>query len=105
MMAGTIYVNVGTVRHAGVTTVAQYQTVSRKHAGEANARGKREDRLLHQRRDAPLPGERERYGHVRQQPRHLLDVVHTAPVTGRRAPAAGLGDHTAWSTRGWEPRV
>ena len=33
----TIYVNVGTVRYAGVTTVAHYKTVNRKHAGQANA--------------------------------------------------------------------
>jgi competence protein ComEC len=35
----TIYVNVGTVRYAGVTTVAHYKTVSRKHTGKANAKG------------------------------------------------------------------
>ena len=35
----TIYVNVGTVRYAGVTTVAHYKTVNRKHTGEANAEG------------------------------------------------------------------
>jgi hypothetical protein len=35
----TIYVNVGTVRYAGVTTVAHYKTVNRKHAGQANAEG------------------------------------------------------------------
>jgi len=35
----TIYVDVGTVRHAGVTTIAHYKTVSRKHTGEANAAG------------------------------------------------------------------
>ena len=35
----TIYVNVGTVRYAGVTTVAHYKTVSRKHTGKANAEG------------------------------------------------------------------
>ena len=62
----TIYVNVGTVRYAGVTTIAHYKTVNRKHAGKGERRGKREDRLLHQRRDARLPGERDRYGHGRQ---------------------------------------
>jgi hypothetical protein len=35
----TVYVNVGTVRYADVTTVAHYRTVSREHAGRANARG------------------------------------------------------------------
>jgi hypothetical protein len=35
----TIYVNVGTVRYAAVTTVAHYKTVNRKHAGKANAEG------------------------------------------------------------------
>jgi hypothetical protein len=35
----TIYVNVGTVRYAAITTVAHYKTVNRKHAGKANARG------------------------------------------------------------------
>ena len=35
----TIYVNVGTVRYAGVTTVAHYKTVNRMHIGEANAEG------------------------------------------------------------------
>ncbi len=35
----TIYVNVGTVRYAGVTTIAHYKTVNRKHAGKANAGG------------------------------------------------------------------
>jgi hypothetical protein len=35
----TIYVNVGTVRHAGVTTVAHYKTVNTKHTGKANAGG------------------------------------------------------------------
>ncbi len=35
----TIYVNVGTVRYAGVTTVAHYKTVNRKHVGKANAGG------------------------------------------------------------------
>ena len=35
----TIYVNVGTVRYAGVTTVAHYKTVNRKHTGKANAGG------------------------------------------------------------------
>src|SRR5271170_1422401 len=34
-----IYVNVGTVRYAGVTTVAHYKTVNRKHTGRANAEG------------------------------------------------------------------
>jgi hypothetical protein len=33
------YVNVGTVRYAGVTTVAHYKTVNRKHTGMANAEG------------------------------------------------------------------
>lgn len=35
----TVYVNVGTVRYAGVTTVAHYKTVNREHAGKANAKG------------------------------------------------------------------
>lgn len=35
----TIYVNVSTVRYAGVTTVAHYKTVNRKHTGKANAQG------------------------------------------------------------------
>ena len=35
----TIYVNVGTVRYAGVTTIAHYKTVHRKHTGKANAGG------------------------------------------------------------------
>jgi hypothetical protein len=35
----TVYVNVGTARYAGVTTVAHYKTVSRKHAGRADAAG------------------------------------------------------------------
>lgn len=35
----TIYVNIGTVRYAGVTTVAHYKTVNREHAGQANAGG------------------------------------------------------------------
>jgi hypothetical protein len=35
----TIYVNVGTVRYADVTTVAHYKTVNRKHTGKANAEG------------------------------------------------------------------
>jgi hypothetical protein len=35
----TIYVNVGTVRHAAVTTVAHYKTLNRKHSGQANAGG------------------------------------------------------------------
>ncbi|MGH3168156.1 MAG: hypothetical protein ACRDN0_20015 [Trebonia sp.] len=35
----TIYVNVATVRNAGVTTVAHYKTVNRKHTGKANAEG------------------------------------------------------------------
>jgi hypothetical protein len=35
----TIYVNVGTVRYAGITTVAHYKTVNRKHTGKANAGG------------------------------------------------------------------
>jgi len=34
-----IYVDVGTVRYAGVTTVAHYRTVNRKHTGKANAEG------------------------------------------------------------------
>jgi len=35
----SIYVNVGTVRSAGVTTVAHYRTTSTTHTGTANARG------------------------------------------------------------------
>ncbi len=35
----TTYVNVSTVRYAGVTTVAHYKTVNRKHTGKANAKG------------------------------------------------------------------
>ena len=35
----TIYVNVGTIRYAGVTTVAHYKTVNTKHTGKANAQG------------------------------------------------------------------
>ena len=35
----TIYVNIGTVRYAGVTTVAHYKTVNREHTGQANAGG------------------------------------------------------------------
>ena len=35
----TVYVNVGTVRYAGVTTVAHYKTVNREHTGKANAGG------------------------------------------------------------------
>ena len=35
----SIYVNVGTVRHASVTTVAHYRTVNRKHTGKANNKG------------------------------------------------------------------
>jgi hypothetical protein len=35
----TIYVNIGTVRYAGVTTVAHYKTVNTEHAGKANAEG------------------------------------------------------------------
>jgi hypothetical protein len=35
----TIYVNVGTVRYAGITTVAHYRTVNRKHTGKANSKG------------------------------------------------------------------
>jgi hypothetical protein len=35
----SIYVNVDTVRHASVTTVAHYRTVNRKHTGRANNRG------------------------------------------------------------------
>ena len=35
----TIYVDVGTVRYAGVTTIAHYKTVNRKHTGKANAEG------------------------------------------------------------------
>lgn len=35
----TIYVKVGTVRYAGVTTVAHYRTVNRKHTGRANGAG------------------------------------------------------------------
>lgn len=35
----TIYVNVGTVRYASVSTVAHYRTVNTKHTGKANAKG------------------------------------------------------------------
>jgi hypothetical protein len=35
----TIYVNVGTVRYAAITTAAHYRTVNRKHSGQANAGG------------------------------------------------------------------
>jgi hypothetical protein len=35
----TIDVRVSTVGHAGVTTVAHYKTVNRKHSGAANAKG------------------------------------------------------------------
>jgi hypothetical protein len=35
----TIYVDVSTVRHASITTVAHYKTVNRKHTGTANAAG------------------------------------------------------------------
>ena len=35
----TIDVNIGTVRYAGVTTVAHYKTVNREHTGKANAEG------------------------------------------------------------------
>ena len=35
----TIYVDVGTVRYAGVTTIAHYKTVNRKHTGKANGKG------------------------------------------------------------------
>jgi hypothetical protein len=35
----TIYVNVSTVRYAGVTTVAHYKTVNRQHTGQANVYG------------------------------------------------------------------
>lgn len=35
----TIYVNVGTVRYANITTVAHYKTVNREHTGKANAEG------------------------------------------------------------------
>jgi hypothetical protein len=35
----TIYVRVHTASYAGVTTVAHYKTVNRKHTGRANARG------------------------------------------------------------------
>jgi hypothetical protein len=34
-----IYVNVSTIRYAGVTTVAHYKTVNRKHTGQANVHG------------------------------------------------------------------
>ncbi len=80
----TIYVNVGTVRYAGVTTVAHYKTVSRKHAGQANAGG---NAKIGYYISGATPGYRVNvtvYGHVRQQPRHLRDVVRTAPVTARR---------------------
>ena len=80
----TIYVNVGTVRNARRHHRRPLQDGQPEARRQGERRRKREDRLLHQRRDARLPGERDRYGHVRQQPRHLRDVVHTAPVTGRR---------------------
>jgi hypothetical protein len=35
----TIYVNAGTVRYAGIATVAHYKTVNREHSGKANAEG------------------------------------------------------------------
>jgi hypothetical protein len=35
----TIYVNVGTVRYAGITTVAHYKTINRMHTGKADAGG------------------------------------------------------------------
>ena len=35
----TTYVNVSTVRYAGVTTVAHYKTVNTQHTGKANAAG------------------------------------------------------------------
>jgi hypothetical protein len=35
----TTYVNVSSVRYAGVTTVAHYKTVNTKHTGKANAKG------------------------------------------------------------------
>ena len=35
----TIYVNVSTVRYAGVATVAHYKTVNRQHTGQANVHG------------------------------------------------------------------
>lgn len=35
----SIYVKTGTVRYAGVTTVAHYRTTSTKHTGKANAQG------------------------------------------------------------------
>jgi hypothetical protein len=35
----TTYVNVSTVRYAGVITVAHYKTVNTKHTGKANAKG------------------------------------------------------------------
>ncbi len=38
----TIDVNIGTVRYAGVTTVAHYKTVNTKHTGKANAKGNAE---------------------------------------------------------------
>ena len=80
----TIYVNVGTVRYAGVTTVDHYKTVNRKHARTANAGGSAKIGYYISGATPGYRGERERYGHLRQQPRHLRDVVHTAPVTARR---------------------
>ncbi len=73
--------NVGTVRYAGVTTVAHYKTVNRKHTGKANSEGNAKIRYyISGATPGDIPGEGERYSHVWQQPRHLLDVVHTAPV-------------------------
>ena len=80
----TIYVNVGTVRYAGVTTVDHYKTVNRKHARTANAGGSAKIGYYISGATPGYRGERERYGHLRQQPRHLRDVVHTAPVTATR---------------------
>ena len=73
----TIYVNVGTVKVRRVTTVAHYKTVNLKHTGKANA-GETRKSATTSAAPAWLPGEGERYGHLWQQPRHLLDVIHTA---------------------------
>jgi hypothetical protein len=80
-------ITIGWVRKVSISTSAPVRPLQDRQP-EAHRpgerRGKREDPLLHQRRDARLPGECERYGHVWQQPRHLLNVVHTTPVTSRR---------------------
>ena len=65
----TTFVNVSTVKNAGVITVAHYKTGNTRHTGRANGKGNAKFGSRSRQREARLPGECERDRHLGQEPR------------------------------------